>query len=140
MDRIENRVKKNRLDPGMNKCTKLNFRGTDRSFNNMVQILNHSKSVKDLGLFVSDSLTWKMHIKKQLRIANKLLHLHRRNVAVKVQTLVKLELYKFLKLPVLLYGLPCVFASRADLHLLENFQKKVVNCARGIRQCVIYAN
>ena len=55
----------------------------------------------------------------------------RRNVAVKVQILVKLGLYKSLILPVLLYGFACVFASRADLHLLENFQKKVVRWITG---------
>ena len=50
---------------------------------------------------------------------------------MKVQTLVKLGLYKSLILPVLLYGFACVFASRADLHLLENFQKKVVGWITG---------
>ena len=117
---------KNRMELAMDKCTKKTFRGSDRSFNILDQKLDHSKIVKDLGIHVSDNLTWKMHIEERLRKANEVLYFLRRNVAVKVQTLVKLGLYKSLILPVLLYGFACVFASRADLHLLENFQKKVV--------------
>ena len=60
-----------------------------------------------------------------------MLYLLRRNVAVKVQTLVKLGLYKSLILPVVLYGFACVFASRADLHLLENLKKNVVRWITG---------
>ena len=87
--------------------------------------------MKDLDIHVSDNLTWKIHIEERLRKANKVLYRFRRNVAVKVQTLVKLGLYKSLILPVLLYGFACVFASRADLHLLENFLKKVVRWRTG---------
>ena len=119
------------MELAMDKCTKITFRGSDRSFNILDQKLDNSKTVKDLGIHVSDNLTWKMHIEERLRKANKVLYLLRRNVAVKVQTLVKLGLYKSLILPVLLYGFACVFASRADLHLLENFQKKVVGWITG---------
>ena len=69
----------------------------------------------------------------QYMTANKVLYLLRRNVAVKVQTLVKLGLNKSLILPVLVFGFACVFPSRADLHLLEKFQKKVVRWITGIK-------
>ena len=55
----------------------------------------------------------------------------RRTIALKIQTLVKLGLYKSVIFPVLLYGFSSVSASRADLHLLENFQKKVVRWITG---------
>ena len=126
LDRVEEWVRKNGMELAMEKCTKITFRGSDRSFNILDQKLDNSKSLKDLGIHVSENLTWKMHIEERLRKANKVLYLLRRNVAVKLQTLVKLGLYKSLFLPVLLYGFACVIASRADLHSLENFQKKVV--------------
>ena len=115
----------------MDKCTRFTFRGSDRSFNILDQKLDQSKTVKDLGIHVSDNLTWKLHIDERLRKANKMLYLLRRNVAVKVQTLVELGLYKALILPVLLYSFAFVFASRADLHLLENAQKKVLRWITG---------
>ena len=129
--RFEEWVKKNRMELAMDKCTAITFRGSNRSFNILDQKLDDSKTVKDLGMHVSDDLTWKMQIEERLRKANKVLYLLRRNVSVKVQTRVKLGLYKSLILPVLLYGFACVFASRADLHLLENFQKKVVKWISG---------
>ena len=131
LDKVEEWVKKNRMELAMDKCTKIIFRGSDRSFNILDQKLDHSKTVKDLGIHVSDNLTWKMYIKERLRKANKVPNFLRRNVAVKVQTFVKLGLYKSLILPMLLYGFACVFTSRADLHLLENYQKKVVRWITG---------
>ena len=92
----------------MDKCMKITFRGSDRSFNILNQKLDHSRIVKDLGIHVSDNLTWEIHIEERLRKANKVLYLLRRNVAVKVQTLIKLGLYKSLILPVLLYGFACL--------------------------------
>ena len=125
LDRIEERVKNNRMELAMEKCTKITFSGSDRNFNIMDQKLDHSKTVRDLGIHISHNLTWKKHIEERLRTANKVLYLLRRNVAVKVQTLVKLGLYKSVILPVLFYGFSCVFASRADFHLPENFQTAV---------------
>ena len=100
-------------------------RGSDRNLNIMDHKLDSSKTVKDIGIHVSDNLTSKIHIEERLRKANKVLYLLRRNVAVKVQPLVKLGLCQFLILPVLLHGFSCVFASRAG-HLEENFQMKVL--------------
>ena len=131
LDRVGEWAKKNRMELAMDKCTKITFRGSDRSFNILDQKLDNSKTVKGLGIHVSDNLTWKMHIEERLRKANKVLYLLRRNVAVKLQTLVKLGLYKSLILPVLLYGFACVFASRADLHLPEIFKKNVVRWITG---------
>ena len=119
------------MELATDKCTRFTFRGSDRSFNISDQKLDDSKTVKDLGIHVSDNLTWKMHIEERLRKANKVLYLLRRNVAVKIQTFVELGLYKSLILPVLLYNFACVFASREDLHLLEKAQKKVLRWITG---------
>ena len=64
----------------------------------MDQKLDHSETVNDLGIHVSDNLTWIIYIEERLRKANKVLYLLRRNVAVKVQTFVKLGLYQFVVL------------------------------------------
>ena len=74
LDRAEELVKKNRMELSMDKCTKITFRGSDRCFNILVQKkLDHSKTVKDLGIHVSDNTTWKIDIDERLRKANKVL-------------------------------------------------------------------
>ena len=115
----------------MHKCTKINLRGDDKNFNITDQKTNHTKTVENLGIHASDNLTWKTHIEERLRKAKKVLYFLRKNVAVKVQTLSKLGLYKSLILPVLLYGFSYIFTSRIDLHQLENFQRNVVRWING---------
>ena len=45
----------------MDKCNKITFTGSDRSFNILDQKQDNSKTVKELGIHVSDKLTWKTH-------------------------------------------------------------------------------
>ena len=71
LDRVKEWVEKNIMELAMDKCTKITFRGNDRSFNILDQKLDHSKTVKDLGIHVSDNLTWKTHIEERLRKAKK---------------------------------------------------------------------
>ena len=99
----------------------------------MDEKLERSKTVKDLGIIISEDLSWKAHVEERLKKANKVLYSLRRNVAPKVRTHIKLGLYKSLILPVLLYVLSCISPSRAELHLLERFQKKVVKWITGLK-------
>ena len=85
--------------------------------------LDESKTVKDLGIYVAEDVTWKKHFDERLKQANKKHYMAKRNVAVNVKTSIKLGLYKLLILPILLYGFSCVSASRAELQSLERFQK-----------------
>ena len=133
LDAIEKWVKKNKMALAMDKCWKIIFRGRDRDFQLMDEKLKRSKTIKDLGILISEDLSWKAHIEERLKKANKVLYLLRRNVALKVRTHIKLGLYKSLILPVLLYGFSCVSASRAELHLLEKFQKKAVKWITGLK-------
>ena len=55
----------------------------------------------------------------------------KRDVATKVNTYVKLGLYKALTLPVLLYGFTCLTAGRTEIQILEKFQKKVFKWITG---------
>ena len=93
--------------------------------------LESSKVLKDLGIYVSHDLTWKTHIQEQLKKANKVLYLLRRNIALQVRQEIKLGLYKSLVLPVLLYGSSCTNPNRGELQQLERFQKKVVKWILG---------
>ena len=76
------------MELSIDTCTKINFRGSDRKFNNMDQELEHSMTWKDLHIQVWDNLTWKIHIEDRLRKSNKVQYILHRNVAVKTQTTV----------------------------------------------------
>ena len=69
----------------------------------MDQKLDDSKTMKDPGIHVPYILTLKILIEEQMREANKVLYFLRRNIAVKVKTLVRLGLYKSPIMPVLLH-------------------------------------
>ena len=96
LDRVAEWVKKKGMELAISKCTKITFRRSDRSFNILDQKPDPPMTVNYLSNHVSDNPTWKVHIEERLKKANKVLYLLRRNVAVKVQTLVKLGLNKSL--------------------------------------------
>ena len=85
--------------------------------------LAKSTTVKDLGIHVAGDISWKQQIEERTKKANKVLYMLKRIVAIKVNTLVKFGLYKYLILPVLLYGFTCLTA-RTEIQILEKFQKK----------------
>ena len=118
-------LKDNKLELAMDKCAKITLRGQDRSYKLIATKLDESKTVKDLGIYEAEDLTWKLHNDERLKKANKVLYMIRRNVAVNVKSFIKLGLYISLVLPILYNGFWCVYASQAELQSLERFHKKV---------------
>ena len=105
LDKIQQWVTENKMELALDKCAKVSFRGGDANSMLFGVVLGTSMVVKDLGIFVSGDLSWKVHIETRLKKANQVLYLLRRNLSAKINTFVKLGLYKSLILPVLLYGL-----------------------------------
>ena len=128
---IENWIMQNKMELAIDKCAYLNFRGRDQQYKLMGKDLAKSTTVKDLGIHVAADVSWKQHIEERMKKANKVLYMLKRNVATKVNTFVKLGLYKSLILPVLLYGFTCLTAGRTEIQILEKFQKKVVKWITG---------
>ena len=106
---IENWIIQNKMDLTIDRYMKL--RGRDQQYKLMEKDLAKSTTVKDLGIHVAADVSWKQHIEERMKKANKVLYMLKRNAASKVNTFVKLGSYKFLILPLLLYG----FVSRAWL-------------------------
>ena len=115
----------------MDKCFKLTFRGDDSKFFLQAFALNSTKAIKDLGVYVSDNLSWHSHTSARMKKANSVFYLLKRKISYKLQATCKLGLYKWLLLPVLTYGFYCVSLSRADMKSLEKFQKRVVQWKTG---------
>ena len=116
---IENWIIQNKMQ--LDKCAYLNFRGRDQQYKLMGKDLTKSTTVKDLGIHVAADVSWKQHIEEKMKKANKVLYMLKRNVATKVNTFVKLGLYKSLILPVLLYDFTCLTARRTEIQILEKF-------------------
>ena len=119
---IENWIIQNKMELALDKCAYLNFRGRDQQYKLMGKDLAKSTTVKDLGIHVAADVSWK-HIEERMKNANKVLYMLKRNVATKLNTFVKLGLYKSLILPVLLYGFTCLTAGRTEIQIMEKFQK-----------------
>ena len=128
---IENWIIQNKMELAIDKCAYLNFRGRDQQYKLMEKDLAKSTTVKDLGIHVAADVWWKQHIDERMKKANKVLYLLKRNVATKVNTFVKIGLYKYLILSVLLYGFTFSTAGRTEFQILEKFQKKVVKWRTG---------
>ena len=127
---IENWVIQNKTELATDKCAYLIFRGRDQQYKLMGKDLAKTVTVKDFGIHVADDLSWQHHIEAKMK-TNKVLYMLKRNNAIKVNTFVKLRLYKSLIFRVLLYGFTCLTSGRTEIQILEKFQKKVVNCITG---------
>ena len=84
-------------------------------------------SAKDLGLMVTSNLSWSTHIESKIRKANTVFFFIKRNTSA-TQIRVRLNLYKSMLLPILSFACCCFSLSRTSLKLLENFQKRVLEC------------
>ena len=128
---IENWIIQNKMELAIDKCAYLIFRGRDQQYKLKGKDLEKSTAVKDLGIHVPADVSWKQHIEERMKKANKVLYMLKRNVATKLNTFVKLGLYKSLIPPVLLYSCTCLTAGRTEIQILEKFQKKVVKWITG---------
>ena len=91
---IENWIIQNKMELAIDKCAYLNFRSRGQQYKLMGKDLAKSTTVKDLGIHVAADVSWKQHIEERMKKANKVLYMLKRNVATKVNTFVKLGLYK----------------------------------------------
>ena len=109
----------------MNKYQLLNFRGTRPFLSLNGQLLGEPGKVKDLGVYIVDTLNLSTHNEHRMEKANIVFYCLRRNVASNVKFSVRLGLYKSVILPVLLYGLNCGYQCRTHQRKLENCQRRV---------------
>ena len=90
----------------------------------------YSQVIKDLGVYVSDTLSWHARISARMKKATSLLFAQK-DLSHQLQAICKLGLYKSLLLSVLIHGFYCASLSRADMECLEKFQERVVQWITG---------
>ena len=81
-------------------------------------------SQKDLGILFLSSLSWSHHIEKAYKKALVVLFLINRNCSGILPRVQKLNLYKTMVLPKLLYGSSVWYANIRNLKALESIQRK----------------
>ena len=127
LDSLNCWVCSNGMSLAHDKCYKINFRGEISEMNIGAVKLQQMDEVKDLGILVNSGLNWASHVNYRIKKSNKAFFYIKRNVSYRLQTHIKLNLYKSLLLPVLLFASECYSPSRTDCHRLETFQRRVVH-------------
>ena len=79
---------------------------------------------KDLGLYIADNLNWDAHVEEKCSKANKVFFMMKRN-SPHISVKSKLNLYKTMVLPIMMYASCCWHASVRSMRNLEAVQKRV---------------
>ena len=79
---------------------------------------------KDLGLYIADNLNWDAHVEEKCSKANKVFSMMKGN-SPHISVKSKLNLYKTMVLPIMMYASCCWHASVRSMRILEAVQKRV---------------
>ena len=131
MDAIDSWIRTNHMELAIDKCSMLKNRGTEKEFHLAGKPLKTDSEVRDLAITVGKNFSWTAHINNRLKKANRVFYGIRRNAAFKVNTFIKLGLYKSLILPILLYGLDCLTVVKYEHQSLQKLQRKAVKWIKG---------
>ena len=108
------------------KCTHVSFTKSSNKFcfNNTENKLVDTQ--KDLEIIISNDMSWNLHIDKAVLKANKTFFAIKRNIS-NINRVAKLNLFKSMIIPVILYASPCFGLDKYVVSELEMIQRKAVN-------------
>ena len=107
------------------KCAHIKIGKTDESYLFGDNTIESAATQNDLCLIFSRDLKWNLHIDKASAKAINVSFMIK-NCVSDLPTKTRLELYKSMIVPILVYGSPCYGLSRYVMTQLENVQKRVV--------------
>ena len=110
----------------MDKCNHMEIGKSQKQLKFGDELIQMVSVQSDLGLTISNDLKWNLHIDKACSKAIRVFHMIKRNVS-NLNTEAKLNLYKSMVVPVILYGSPFYGMSKYVMSELENIQRRVVN-------------
>ena len=125
LSRIKKWSDHNKLPLNVKKCTNLDFSNTTKAFFFSGNEIQKHIVQKDLGLLISRDLKWADHIRAACNKAIGVLCLLKRSSPLLTMS-VKLNLFKSMIIPVLIYGSSCWYANIDNLKSLENVQKRAL--------------
>ena len=90
----------------MDKCAHVSINSNEKVFDFGNHVIEKELLQSDLGPILSSDLKWDQHIGKACKQAMKVFFLIKRNVS-NIYWTTKLNLYKSMIVPILVYGSPC---------------------------------
>ena len=119
----------------IDKCKSLYFDGRNKSRatvtldGNEIPIAN---CIKDLGIHVQSSISWKSHIQEKLVAARKSFQFLKRTIPHNVSVATKLLYYRLCVHSILLYGSQIWYSSISQRRQLELFNRKCLYWVTGL--------
>ena len=119
----------------IDKCKSLYFDGRNKSSatvtldGNEIPIVN---CIKDLGIHVQSSISWKSHIQAKLVAARKSFEFLKRTISRNVSVATKLLYYRLCVHSILLYGSQIRYPSISQRRQLELFNRKCLYWVTGL--------
>ena len=113
----------NGLSLNATKCKVVNFSGHDSAkFFLGLDYLPFNKQIEDLDFIVSSTRSWKTHLDSKLLKCNRIFDFLKRIIPFSVSSHRNLFLYRYLVLPILLYGAAVWSPSLTMPHQLKSFK------------------
>ena len=109
----------------VDKCTHVSFTKSSNKFcfnNTEIRLLD---TQKDLGVIISNDMSWNLHIDKAGLKENKTFFAIKRNIS-NLNSEAKLNLFKSMLIPAILYGSPCFNLNKNVMSELETIQRRAV--------------
>ena len=123
---------KHKLPLNAEKCSIILISNSMHDFSFSGTLMEKVHTQKDLGVYETRDLKWDIHIKKSHNKALGALFMLKKG-SPHVTPSVKLNLYKSMVLPVLLYGSACWFANVTNTKVLESVQKNSLKWIKNTR-------
>ena len=93
--------------------------------------LEPASQIKDLGVIISNSISWNHHVSSRTNKANLIFGMIRRNIPCSTTTIVKLPLYKSMILAFVIFGSSCWAPNRTEMRKIECVQRRITNWIRS---------
>ena len=115
----------NFMSMNMKKCKSVSFKGTTEITIGSYRI-EKAENMKDLGIIVSENLTWSTHVRKRAQIALTALFTLKRNLAITTSFKRKSAYFSYV-VPIVSYGSSLWLPSKGDLRIVEkSIQRKAM--------------
>ena len=122
----------NKLPLNLEKCSHITYKGDGGTFYLENEAVQNKLMEKDLGLIVQSDLKWSHHIDKACAKAFRIYFMIKRNVSnLSYQS--KLQLYKSMIVPTVLYASCCYGLTAYVSRQLENLQRRIVKWILGTK-------
>ena len=127
---------RNKMEYNIDKCKSITFSAKLASSDPLYlngSVVPTADSIKDLGIIITNNITWDNHIQKKLVAARKAYHFLKRSIPHSVSSSTKLMYYRLCVQSIILYGSQVWYPSINYRRKLELFNKECLFWVTGLR-------